>query len=196
MVILCTDGLANKGVGALTNTEEEQDEKTMKFYQEVGNYAKDRGVSVSVITVKGEECKVKVLGLIADQTNGNVTRIDPANIGKDFADILEDEVIGTHVELQVKLHKALRFRNEDPHELAEDQSLLRKDIGNATVKTRVSFEYELRPLKQLKTIGIDPEQIKEVPFQTKIQYTTLEGHRFIRVLSRVQKTSADRSEVE
>jgi hypothetical protein len=38
----------------------------MKFYQEVGNYAKDRGVSVSVITVKGEECKVKVLGLIAD----------------------------------------------------------------------------------------------------------------------------------
>jgi hypothetical protein len=64
----------------------------------------------------------------------------------------------------VKLHKALRFRNEDPHELAEDQSLLRKDIGNATVKTRVSFEYELRPLKQLKTIGIDPEQIKEVPF--------------------------------
>jgi hypothetical protein len=66
MVIVCTDGLANKGVGALKNTEEEEDEYTLKFYRDVGNYAKDRGVSVSVITVKGEECKIKVLGLIAE----------------------------------------------------------------------------------------------------------------------------------
>lgn len=37
------------------------------------------------------------MGKLAEETNGSVTRVDPKDIGKDFAAILEDEIVGTKV---------------------------------------------------------------------------------------------------
>lgn len=54
---------------------------------------------VSVITIKGEGCKVEVLGKLAQDTNGSITRVNPGDIGKDFANILKDEIVGTKVKL-------------------------------------------------------------------------------------------------
>jgi hypothetical protein len=54
----------------------------------LSKFAKDSGILVSIITIKGEQCKVKVLGKLAEETNGNVTRVSPENIQKDFATIL------------------------------------------------------------------------------------------------------------
>lgn len=45
--------------------------------------------------MKGEECNVKILGQLTEETNGNVKRVDPKNISKDFANILKDEIVGT-----------------------------------------------------------------------------------------------------
>jgi hypothetical protein len=57
MVVICTDGLANVGLGSM----EVENEETEKFYEKLTEIAKDRGISVSVITIKGEECKMKVI---------------------------------------------------------------------------------------------------------------------------------------
>lgn len=91
MVIIFTDGLANKGIGSL----EEENPETQQFYDKLSTYAYNNGIAISLITLKGEECKVKVLGKITEDTNGHVTRIDPTNIGNDFSNLLKDEIVGT-----------------------------------------------------------------------------------------------------
>ena len=45
---------------------------------------------VNIVSIKGEGCKIEILGILADKTGGNVTRVDPENIHRDFANILED----------------------------------------------------------------------------------------------------------
>lgn len=42
------------------------------------------------------------------------------------------------------LHKALTFRNEDPNILKDNKTILVKEFSNATSKTKLTFEYEVR----------------------------------------------------
>jgi hypothetical protein len=49
--------MANVGVGNLNNGRSE-------FYQTIAIEAKDRGVSVSVITMEGEDCSMENLGTL------------------------------------------------------------------------------------------------------------------------------------
>jgi hypothetical protein len=67
-VILCTDGLANHGFG---NLEENLKSATM-FYDELSEMAMQKGVSVSIITLKGTGCKLSVIGKLPEYTNGYV----------------------------------------------------------------------------------------------------------------------------
>lgn len=108
MVIICTDGLANKGLGSL----QPENQESTTFYDKITQFAKEKGIVISVITIKGEGCKMDVLGKLADNTNGTVTRVNPSELSKDFANILKDEIVGTKVVLQIRLHKAMQFRNE------------------------------------------------------------------------------------
>lgn len=55
----------------------------------------------------------------------------------------------------MRLHKCLKFRNEDEVDLNEDGSLFKKDLGNATVNTEISFEYEVKKRKELKKANIN-----------------------------------------
>jgi len=43
------------------------------------------------------------------------------------------------VEVTIQLHKAMNFRNEDPVNLAENGTILKKKFANATVNTKISF---------------------------------------------------------
>lgn len=106
---------------------------------------------------------MKILGKIAEETNGTVTRVNPENISKDFTNILKDEMVATNVELQVQLHQALQFRNEDPSEISEDGTILTKLLGNATVNTKVTFEYEIKKASLLRKMKIDMKKLKEIP---------------------------------
>ena len=42
-VIVCTDGLANVGLGQLDVTNDEHYDKASEFYEHVGHYARDSG---------------------------------------------------------------------------------------------------------------------------------------------------------
>lgn len=110
-------------------------EESQKFYEKLGTLARDRGIMVSVVTMKGEECKVDLLGKIADATNGFVMRVSPESMAQDFAQIMEEEVLATKVELKLVLHRGLKFRNEDASNLRVDGSICTKIIGNVTKRT-------------------------------------------------------------
>ena len=68
-VILCTDGLANIGVGSLEAKpsnddqiadEEEDEDPILKWYEALGDYAMSKGVVVNIISITDDGCKLEV----------------------------------------------------------------------------------------------------------------------------------------
>ena len=189
-LIICTDGLANVGLGSLDNEVNNTD-----FYDQLKEFAIKSGLMINVITIKGEECKMDVLGMLADNTNGKILRVDPENLNQDFANVIKGEILATKVELKVFLHKALSFRNENEGEFQNNGTIYRKIVGNVTEKSEVSFEYDLKDPKKMKEFGIDMAALKKLPFQAQVTYTTHQG-KFLRIMSKFQEVSNKLEEVE
>ena len=53
------------------------------------------------------------LGRVAEITGGDVTRVDPLELQKNFASVLEKSIVATRVSATFLLHKGLKFRNEN-----------------------------------------------------------------------------------
>jgi hypothetical protein len=85
-VVICTDGVSNHGIGNLADisrgvkTQDEIDE----FYEKLANQANDNGVSVNLISIKGENCDIETLMTLSDKTGGEINIIDPLNAGDEF----------------------------------------------------------------------------------------------------------------
>mmetsp|Transcript_11619 Transcript_11619/g.13388 ORF Transcript_11619/g.13388 Transcript_11619/m.13388 type:complete len:764 (+) Transcript_11619:18-2309(+) len=191
-VIICTDGLANIGVGELDSTKSYTD----NFYEDMGIYAKERGIMVNVITIKGEGCKMEKLGQIADLTQGKVTRVNPDNITNDFKNIMKEEVVGTQVDVKIRLHPSLKFRSEEDVYLSENKSVYNKNIGNVTASTTLTFEYQLKNDVELQQEGVNLDALKEVPLQATITYISTQGHKLLRIVTKKQLATEDKNQAE
>lgn len=184
-VVICTDGLANVGVGNFDEAKtEEQIAVVEEFYEKVGQYAKSKGVTINIVSIIGDECNLESLSKLADMTGGEVERVDPVSLTKNFSNILSNPIIASNVIAKVKLHKGLQFRNEDDANISADKSLLVRDIGNVTSTCGFTFEYTLKNISDLlKMEDFDLTQVKNLPFQLQIEYTDLEGNKCVRVIT-------------
>ncbi|XP_048768214.1 circularly permutated Ras protein 1-like [Ostrea edulis] len=222
-VIICTDGKANVGLGRLDVEGEEMDRES-QFYEGIGKEAADQGVAVSVISIKGTDCKMVHLGKIADMTGGQVNIVDPLKLTQEFSTILADQIIATNVVATCHLHKRLFFY----YEATEDSKVVR-NIGNVTASTEVTFEYGVRcqtdqgqrktPTVNEKTemgneasggekdtqaasgsreqpMETDQDDLKELPFQLVVKYTDTEGATALRVVTQSRPITYDRREAE
>ena len=114
-VVVCTDGLANIGLGAFDEVKTtEHMAKVDEFYERIGQLAKSAGVTVNIVSIEGDECNIDSLSKVAELTGGNVDRVNPTTLTKNFAAMLSIPVIATQVTTKVKIHKGLQFRNELP----------------------------------------------------------------------------------
>jgi len=109
---------------------------------------------------------------------------------------LKEEVLGTQVDVKLRLHQGLKFRNEDGEFLKERASLFQKNVGNVTAKTELTFEYELRADEELMEFGVDPTKMESVPFQAQIIYTSTNGDKLLRVITQKLKTTDKLEEAE
>ena len=166
-VVLCTDGLANIGLGAFDEIKSEEEMKVVDgFYERLGELAQEKGITVSIVSIDGEECNIDTLSKIAELTGGQVERVDPVQLTQNFANILSLPVIATNVVTKVRMHKGLEFRNEDVQNLSEDKSLMVRQLGNVTEETEITFEYRLKSIKDLvKMEDIDLTKMTHFPFQ-------------------------------
>jgi Mg-chelatase subunit ChlD len=198
-VVICTDGLANVGIGSLEEQKEDNDgeNEVATFYENLGDYAKAKGITVNIISIKGEECDLETLSPLYEKTGGNVDIIEPDELKDNFANMLKNEVIATKVTAKIKLHKALEFRNEDESDLNKDHTLLKKELGNVTEESEITFEYRVKSKKVLKEMkDLDLESLKFIPFQTIIEYTKLDGMKCIRTITQVQQVTDDEDKVK
>jgi hypothetical protein len=183
-VVLCTDGLANVGLGKFDDISQEMLPEVESFYTKVGEISKQKGVSVNLVTVEGEDCNVDTLSKVCEKTGGEVQVVNPANMKENFSALFRKETLATNVEVKFKLHKGLEFRNEDQANMQDNKTTLIKNMGNVTEDSEVTFEYRLKPIKELLAMeDIDLSQISQFPFQAQITYTTLDGARCVRVLT-------------
>lgn len=94
-VVVCTDGLANVGIGSMESDVDKM--KSEEEFEKMKVYCNANGIKVNVITMKGEECNVHTLGTLAHATGGMITRVNPEKIQDDFGTVLKDEIIAMNL---------------------------------------------------------------------------------------------------
>lgn len=128
-------------------------------------WAKERGVTVNVVSIIGAECNLQVIGKLAELTGGQVERYNAHDLKNNVMSIVSLPTIASNVTLKVKLHKGLRFRREDPQNLTDNQTILVKELGNINEESSITFEYALKSINEIIEMeDIDLELIKEFPF--------------------------------
>lgn len=197
-VVICTDGLANVGLGSFDEAKTDDEIAAVeKFYTTLGEFAKEKGLTINIISIIGDDCNLDALSKLAEMTGGEVERVNPVELTNNFANILPQPIIASNVVSKVKLHKGLMFRNEDPEHLSEDMSLMTREIGNVTADTEITFEYTMKKISELvKMEDFDLTKVTHLPFQVQITYKALDGSKCIRVITEQQTISNDRQKLE
>jgi hypothetical protein len=186
-VILCTDGLANEGVGSLEGAKA----SFQAFYTETAEQALVRGVSVSVLSLTGTDCALENLSVVAERTSGSVERVDPQNLTGQMASLLNGPpVLSYRTMAMVLLHRGLRFRGEVDDE-AEQRFWLVKDLGNVSAASECTVSYAFRPKSE-----VDLSQVAAIPFQVQLLYTRPDGAVRLRVATAKISVTDNRQEAE
>jgi len=173
-VVLCTDGMANQGIGSLEDLHRHIDQDETKksdvelLYERFGNHAREAGVTVSVIGIKGAECSLENLGVVADTSGGSVDLADPGNL--DFSGAIEEPVLATRVQVSLRVDPAFIFGN--------GKNALTADVGNVKRLTRQQCALFSSPDDKIKPPS-------EVRMQCEITYTTKNNAVHLRVLEKV-----------
>lgn len=210
-IILCTDGAANVGMGSI-----ERDPSSEKFYEELADYALNQQVTIHVISMEGTDCKLALLGKVADKTNGRLNIVNPLNLSDEFKSILENRMVATNVRAKLIVNtKYLYIRDEDQDiaetkAIMEDQergdektnkldeviknrkSIITRQLGNVNIDTEITFEYGVRRLSE----GEKREDLGEMAFQLQIFYTSPDGAQALRVYTKTQTFTKDRNTAE
>ena len=79
-VIICTDGAANEGIGKIDKVSADELEKSRAFYNKLGDMAKEKGVTCNIISIKGEECSLRILEDVCFKSGGDIIEEDPQNL--------------------------------------------------------------------------------------------------------------------
>lgn len=98
-----------------------------EWYEGIGNLAKLHGVTVSVVSIKGDECALEDLGRVAELSGGDVERMDPLELTTNFSSLLAKPIIAYQVQSTFLVHKGLKFRNEN-----QEVNQVVRDVGNVT----------------------------------------------------------------
>jgi hypothetical protein len=196
-VVICTDGCANRGLGSVESKSQKIQEQAADFYERVGVYATQKGVVISIISIVEQECKLEMLSPIANLTGGDILKVDPQNLSDDFSFFLSEKVIATNVEVRVKIHKGLSFRNERADNISEENTMLTRVIGNVTAESELTFEYCLQRPEILEAMeDFDFDTMTHIPFQAQIKYKNLEGLKCIKEITMQQQVTHEKEEAK
>ncbi|KAF2072511.1 hypothetical protein CYY_006178 [Polysphondylium violaceum] len=183
-IVLCTDGEANLGLGSV---EDRDPKASMDFYTQLAELARNNGTTISVLAIKGTNTKLEFIGKLANITGGEIDIVDPLNLSDDFKSALALPTIATNVSLKLFLHSGLYVTNNGEK---CDNSSVENVIGNANKETTVAFEYGV------KSRNLIDKDLKSIPFQLQLYYTTLDGKKCVRIITQTQEITTDKNLAE
>lgn len=187
-VLLATDGLANKGVGTL---EDQVDETSAQlFYTEMGEQARLHGVTVSIVSLIGAECRLEALTAVTEASRGTVDRVAATQLQKELSSVMAKPVVATGALSLVCLHRGLHFKGHFDDEL-EKRNWLVQDLGTVHQQDECTFSYGFRPKNQA-----DLSNLTHLPFQVQVLFRRLDGTEVLRVATARIQLTANREEAE
>jgi hypothetical protein len=182
-IVLCTDGMANNGVGAIRNRDE-----TVDFYGDMGRHAAEEGTCISVITMEGEDCSMENLGICADLTGGQVEMVDLRALSTKVGAMLSNPTLGTSLEMSLIVGAGIAF-DASFSEQKGIACVAKRVVGTITARTDLTFELKAMTELANKSGG-------SVPVQLQLRYTRPDGEHVLQVLTLQQPVSSDRGESE
>ncbi|XP_034426464.1 circularly permutated Ras protein 1-like isoform X3 [Hippoglossus hippoglossus] len=186
-VIVCTDGKANTELGNLE--VEDNDAHSLLsstiFYQELGEYAAKQGVTVSVLSIEGTDCRLDELGRLADRTGGKVVISSPNRLHPEFEQIIDNRTTATHCTVTLLLPKSLRMRGEK-----ESGHKVIREVGNVAPDTEITFQFGVN---ELDTEASAPAPGSRVSIQLLIRYRQRNGEKMLRVITANRDVTDDSS---
>lgn len=183
-VIICTDGKANTELGNLE--EEDMDARTLVssniFYQKLGDHAVSQGVTVSVLSIEGTDCRLDELGRLADRTGGKVVIASPKRLHQEFEEIIQNRTIATHCTVSFLLPKSLRVKGE-----REASHKGTREVGNVDPQKEITFQFGASD----HAAGAALASGSTVFLQLQIRYTQRNGQKMLRVITAAKEVTSD-----
>jgi Mg-chelatase subunit ChlD len=197
-IFLCTDGRANLGLGKLNDVNGEEDQQSLNYYNKLGDIAKEKGITINLITFEDQDSDINALSDMIQKSGGEIIRVNPTKIIEEFNDMFENTLIGTNVKLNVNLNKLLCFRNEDKKEnLYNDGSSYKEEIGNVKLETEKYFEYKFKKAWKIADMtDINIDNVKNLNFQCVIEYKNRDKEDIIRVINETQTVCRIQKDIE
>ncbi len=126
-------------------------------------------------------------------------------------------MIASNVEATLIVHRGLYIR--DPDSPDEKLEKIKRNVGNVTKQTEVTFEFGIRNKEGLDFLSlltyhyhlafffvcnlemkekyhIDLDQLQQLPFQVQVTYTAADGSKALRVLTQLKETTDNREIAE
>ncbi|KAM4624267.1 circularly permutated Ras protein 1-like isoform 1-T2 [Polymixia lowei] len=184
-VIICTDGKANTELGNLE--VEDNDARTLLsstiFYQDLGEYAASQGVTVSVLSIEGTDCRLDELGRLSDRTGGKVVIASPDKLHTEFEEMIENRTIATHCSVTLLIPTTLCVRGE-----REAGHKGTREVGNVAPDTEITFQFGAN-----EPDSAAPPPGSRVSVQLQLRYRRRDGRRMLRVLTADRDVTNDSS---
>ncbi|XP_077360103.1 circularly permutated Ras protein 1 [Festucalex cinctus] len=182
-VIICTDGKANTTLGNLE--VEDNDARTLLsstiFYQELGEDAANQGVTVSVLSIEGTDCRLDELGRLADRTGGKVVIANPRMLQSEFEQIIENNTIATKCTVTLLLPKTMRMRGEKE----AGHKAVRK-VGNVHPEEEITFQFVANEPEVTSALSCST-----VSVQLQLRYMQKNGQMMLRVFTMTRNVTHD-----
>uniref|UniRef100_A0A3P8T0V7 VWFA domain-containing protein n=1 Tax=Amphiprion percula TaxID=161767 RepID=A0A3P8T0V7_AMPPE len=156
-VVLCTDGRANIGLGAMDQSRSQSSSDAPDFYGQVAQ------VIISVMTFEGTDCRLADIGRLADATGGQVNIVSIGTIATEIQSASADNVLATGA--------TVTLMEENDHKVV-------KEIGNVTRGTEITFQFAVKP------DFVDAFlQKNTIPFQLQLSFKTRDQQRVTRIIT-------------
>jgi len=98
-IILCTDGMANIGVGTIPSGTSQR----IPYYSDIATHASGHGVVINIVTMESEQCSMENLGTVADLSGGQVDIVNPLDLKTTAVALLgsQNRTVATCAELKI-----------------------------------------------------------------------------------------------
>lgn len=176
-VVICTDGLSNVGIGCMPpNPSKFEHDFNVGFFKRAAEHAASMGTIVSVISIKGEECNLNLLGILADTTGGSVSRVNVNQLAHSVSqiNIVYPNVYG--VKVRLVLHTGLSPLQRGlpiPEDGLEELNSYSQTLGTITDDSSVLFQFAPASTERLRDINQYPcVWPHRIPIQIQITYVS------------------------
>lgn len=200
-VFVCTDGLANCGIGANETSTTASRQKSKEAYRSLGEIAQAQNTIISIIGIEGEAMAMDNLSLCAEQTQGSVNIVRPLELRREMRTQAQKRIIGREVVVKMFLPPPFVVSQpvtagsddtSDKDKLQQGGSVIIRNFKAITDDSELTLEFGVRS-KDVKW-KIDPS--KPAIFQAQITFTKPDGSRCMRTITNALDVVDSRQEAE